>query len=247
MLERHVLRRRYDVSFLQSRWAASSLLTYCSCLKAPLHSSSEFFRDDAHKLNQHYRARSLHDLIPRAYSTDGTCSSDLLCDPNATAYQGTCCSQYGFCGNTDAYCGAGCQSGCPSTTGGSGGSTPRAYSPNGQCGKGNGDLLCDPNSTVYTGTCCSSYGWCGNTTDHCGAGCQSGCDGAAGGTGGSTGTSTTAPVASGTQEPVLGSPSSAPANGGDTTDGTCGAGNGNTVCGNWPNGACCSLYGVIAS
>ncbi len=132
---------------------------------------------------QHYKPRSLHDLVPRAYSQDGSCSHDLLCDPNATAYHGTCCSQYGYCGNTDAYCGDGCQSGC---------------------------------------------------------------DGGAGGTASGTGTSTTAAAASGTQEPVLGSPSSAPTNGGDTTDGTCGAGNGNTVCGNWPNGACCSLYGVIA-
>ena len=29
-----------------------------------------------------------------------------------------------------------------------------------------------------------------------------------------------------------------------TTDGTCGASNGNTVCGNWEKGSCCSLFGV---
>lgn len=69
-------------------------------------------------------------------------------------------------------------------------------------------------------------------------GCQNGC------TGGAPGTGTTAVAASGTGEPVLGKPSTAPATGPDTTDGTCGAGNGNTVCGNWPQGACCSLYGV---
>lgn len=29
-----------------------------------------------------------------------------------------------------------------------------------------------------------------------------------------------------------------------TSDGTCGAGNGGTICGDWPQGGCCSLYGV---
>ena len=37
---------------------------------------------------------------------------------------GLCCSQYGYCGSTNEYCGTGCQSNCPSTTsGGSGGSS----------------------------------------------------------------------------------------------------------------------------
>ena len=29
-----------------------------------------------------------------------------------------------------------------------------------------------------------------------------------------------------------------------TTDGTCGASNGGTICGNWEKGSCCSLFGV---
>lgn len=115
---------------------------------------------------------------------------------------------------------------------------PRGYSPDGKCGPENGGLTCDPRSTVYSGTCCSQYGWCGNTIDFCGAGCTSGC------TIGTRQTATSAVAASTTEEPVLGSPSAAPASGPDTTDGTCGAGNGDTVCGNWPQGACCSLYGV---
>ena len=40
-----------------------------------------------------------------------------------------------------------------------------------------------------------------------------------------------APAAAGTGGPV-------------TTDGTCGASNGNTVCGNWERGSCCSVFGV---
>ncbi|RYF32590.1 MAG: hypothetical protein EOO38_30835 [Cytophagaceae bacterium] len=35
------------------------------------------------------------------------------------------------------------------------------YSTDGKCGPANGNLLCDPNSTVYTGSCCSQYGWVG--------------------------------------------------------------------------------------
>lgn len=35
-------------------------------------------------------------------STDGSCGGTVKCD-------GACCSQYGFCGFTDAHCGTGCQ------------------------------------------------------------------------------------------------------------------------------------------
>lgn len=39
-------------------------------------------------------------------SNDGTCSSGLTC---AGSPYGQCCSQHGFCGTGDAYCGGGCQ------------------------------------------------------------------------------------------------------------------------------------------
>ena len=120
----------------------------------------------------------------------------------------------------------------------------RAYSPDGKCGPDNDGLTCDPNSTIYDGTCCSQYGWCGDTVDYCGAGCISGCPSAASTIPSSASTPEPTASASATQEPVLGKPSTVPTTGPITTDGTCGAGNGNTVCGNWPNGACCSLYGV---
>ena len=111
----------------------------------------------------------------------------------------------------------------------------RAYSPNGKRGPTNEGLLCDPKSNTYIGTCCSEYGWCGNISAHCETGCIFGC---------TDSTTTVVGSPSSTQEPVLGLPSAVAANGGDTTNGTCGVGNGNTVCGDWPNGACCSLYGV---
>ncbi|KAK6331032.1 hypothetical protein TWF718_003223 [Orbilia javanica] len=75
----------------------------------------------------------------------------------------------------------------------------RAFSPDGKCGAQNGGLLCDPNSKVYKGTCCSKYGWCGNSEAHCKGGCQSGC-----------------------ARPVL------PAPGSGTKDGRCGRAFGNT-------------------
>ncbi|KAI1432733.1 carbohydrate-binding module family 18 [Xylaria sp. CBS 124048] len=46
-------------------------------------------------------------------SVDGTCGNGFTCDGSA---YGNCCSQYGFCGSSDDYCLAGCQtkfgSGC---------------------------------------------------------------------------------------------------------------------------------------
>lgn len=50
-------------------------------------------------------------------STDGSCGGTVTC---AGTTWGTCCSQYGYCGNTDAHCGTGCQSdfgtGCTDTS-----------------------------------------------------------------------------------------------------------------------------------
>lgn len=124
------------------------------------------------------------------------------------------------------------------------------YSTDGTCGPNNGNTICDPKSTVYTGTCCSSYGYCGNTAAYCGQGCVSGCDGeAAPTTTNSVGSPTKAPSTTTSGEPVLGTPSTNPSagSGADTTDGSCGASFGNTVCGNWPQGACCSLYGYCGN
>ncbi|CAI9631283.1 unnamed protein product [Alternaria burnsii] len=47
---------------------------------------------------------------PTAVSTDSTCggTSGFTCLGFA---QGECCSQYGYCGNTDGHCGTGCQAG----------------------------------------------------------------------------------------------------------------------------------------
>ena len=208
--------------------------------------------------------RALGDLYPQSFrrsdiaipkelqarapvSTDGTCgrqAGGAICDPNATGYKGTCCSEYGYCGNTEIYCGTGCQSGCttpappPPPTGGGGGT----FRPDGRCGLAEfGGATCA--GSPY-GTCCSSYGYCGNTDGHCGAGCLNGCNG--GGT--NPPTPTNPPTSSSSQEPVLGKPTNAPVTGGtQTPDGSCGLqadGKTSYICGNWPQGGCCSAYGV---
>ncbi|GJM88522.1 hypothetical protein PR202_ga04594 [Eleusine coracana subsp. coracana] len=85
---------------------------------------------------------------------------------------GLCCSQFGYCGVTDDYCGRGCQSQCGVSGRRSGNAAP-VRAP--QCGAQAGGALC-PN-----GLCCSQYGYCGITSDYCGAGCQSQCGVHAGG------------------------------------------------------------------
>lgn len=56
--------------------------------------------------------------IPTPVSTDGTCSSNS--DPDSATCAGSgfgdCCSEYGYCGDTNAYCGTGCQSAFGSCT-----------------------------------------------------------------------------------------------------------------------------------
>ncbi|CBX94899.1 similar to glyoxal oxidase [Plenodomus lingam JN3] len=199
------------------------------------------------------------------YSVDGKCgpsNGNLLCDPKATAYTGTCCSSYGWCGNTPAHCGDGCQSGCnkdtpappapkPSTAG-----TPAAAAPrdDGRCGKDFGGASCDAKGPY--GGCCSSYGYCGSTEGHClvSNGCQNGCkDGnPAPKPVDSPAPAVSRPPSSTTSgEPVLGkptTPATTPTDDGKaTTDGSCGAKFGNTVCGNWAQGSCCSMYGYCGN
>lgn len=94
--------------------------------------------------------------------------------------------------------------------------------------------------TEFGGSIADDLRYCGATPDHClvSAGCQNGC------AGGSISGNSTATSA----EPVIGGATMTPGPAGVvTTDGTCGGANGNTVCGNWPNGPCCSLYGFCGN
>jgi len=111
-------------------------------------------------------------------TTPTNISTDNRCGPsngNTVCPDNKCCSQYGYCGTTSAYCGTGCQSGfgkCTTSTGGSSSSSSgkdytKIVSTDGSCGAGKG--------RCPDGQCCSQYGYCGTTLDHCKAsvGCQS--------------------------------------------------------------------------
>jgi glucan 1,3-beta-glucosidase len=134
-------------------------------------------------------------LIGRAVSPDASCGGTNRYTCAGSPF-GQCCSQYGWCGATAAYCGTGCQSAfgtCgtgstsssskpstasvsspssnPSTSStSSASSTPaKPVSPDGSCG-GTTGYTC---AGLASGTCCSQYGWCGSTSAYCGTGCQS--------------------------------------------------------------------------
>ncbi|KAG7102490.1 hypothetical protein HYQ44_018300 [Verticillium longisporum] len=103
-------------------------------------------------------------------STDGSCdniSTDGACGSNGKTCKesafGDCCSASGFCGASTDHCGAGCQTNAGTCSGGA----SNNISTDGSCGK-NGKLC---KGTTF-GDCCSSGGFCGASTDHCGTGCQ---------------------------------------------------------------------------
>ncbi|TVY68383.1 Lectin-B [Fusarium oxysporum f. sp. cubense] len=99
---------------------------------------------------------------PGSVSPDGSCggTNKFICGGSPF---GDCCSEQGWCGNSTAHCGNNC---LPDfgTCG-----PPSNITFDGQCGA-NGKICLD---SGY-GDCCSGSGWCGDKTDHCGAGCQNG-------------------------------------------------------------------------
>ena len=124
-----------------------------------------------------------HFLNRRAPTPDNTCgnifngnNNGYTCVANA-ANGGACCSPYGYCGSTADYCGSGCQVDFGTCSG----SETVVIDPN-QCGPANNNNKC------VSGLCCSQNGWCGNTTDYCGAGCQTGFGDCTTTTGGGDGT-----------------------------------------------------------
>ncbi|RYP08248.1 hypothetical protein DL764_001982 [Monosporascus ibericus] len=106
---------------------------------------------------------------PTQTSVEGNCGGGITCFGSEF---GDCCSQHGWCGSTAAYCGEGCQSAfgtCDGGSGGGGGGGGGApVSEDGSCGGADG-VTCVGSEF---GNCCSQYGWCGSSVDHCGTGCQ---------------------------------------------------------------------------
>jgi len=155
----------------------------------------------------------------------GTCTGDIpistndKCGPkDGRCPAGKCCSKYGWCGISEKHCSIsqGCQSEfgqcnqnstttTKTTTTKTPSPTTTKISTNGKCGKNDG--VCPK------GECCSKYGWCGHSTDHCSV--KKGCQSAFGSCNNDDSAST-----------VI------------STNGKCGKEHGRC-----PNGYCCSKYG----
>jgi len=85
---------------------------------------------------------------------NGSCNKDCPCK------NGLCCSSYGYCGDSEFYCGTGCVNGpCY------GEKKPDDCPEDGSC---SADCPCPK------GYCCSKYGYCGTGETFCGQGCQGG-------------------------------------------------------------------------
>ncbi|KAI5790232.1 hypothetical protein EDC01DRAFT_616605 [Geopyxis carbonaria] len=100
-------------------------------------------------------------LFKRAtVSPDNTCGFALAGAGNnytcGDTNLGACCSQSGYCGATDDYCGTGCQLDF-------GTCNPESNTDPYVCGPTNSNKSCSG------GQCCSLNGYCGNTTDYCAA------------------------------------------------------------------------------
>ena len=195
-------------------------------------------------------------------TTDGSCGASNGGKVCRGSGFGDCCSSSGYCGASDAFCGAGCQVAYSTCN-----TAASNISTDGTCGSKNGKVC---KGSAF-GDCCSSSGYCGNTTDHCAvaSGCQPGfgsCDQTTGnisidGSCGKNGKtckgsafgnccsssgycgSTTAFCGAGCQS-AFGTCTATPGN--ISTDGTCGAKNGKTCQGS-TFGNCCSSSGYCGS
>ncbi|KAI9644872.1 hypothetical protein NHQ30_006899 [Ciborinia camelliae] len=163
-------------------------------------------------------------VYSRAISPDETCGLAGTKGGGGDGYSCPstlpCCSQNGFCGNTDDYCLStnGCQSqfgNCTSAAAATGGKVVSTDETCGITGAGTAGNTCP------TGECCSNNGYCGTTADYCSAtsGCQSEygkCDAT--------------------------DPNAAPSTGGNNAGGRCGPGVGACA-----SNECCSLAGYCGT
>jgi hypothetical protein len=104
---------------------------------------------------------------PSNASPDGSCGPSNGGTTCTNTAFGSCCSQYGYCGNTAAHCGAGCQTGfgsCDALAG-------PPVSTDGTCSSNSSPQGATCAGSAF-GDCCSEYGYCGGTNAYCGTGCQ---------------------------------------------------------------------------
>ncbi|KAL8364803.1 hypothetical protein RB595_003872 [Gaeumannomyces hyphopodioides] len=154
-------------------------------------------------------------------STSGSCGAaagNATCQGSAF---GNCCSPYGYCGGTAAFCGPGCDpkfGTCDAASGGTNGNISTDGTCGGATASGSGSSGRTCKGSAFGG-CCSRYGFCGDADAFCGGGCQAG----------------------------FGSCSSSPADAKVTQDGSCGKDHGGTTCAGAGFGGCCSAYGYCGS
>ncbi|KAH8123362.1 carbohydrate esterase family 4 protein [Trichoderma asperelloides] len=104
-----------------------------------------------------------------AISEDQRCGSKFGTTCKGSIY-GKCCSYYGYCGSSMKHCGTGCDSrhgDCAVQM------RPRTNlaifnTTNGLCG----DQFSATCKNYENKTCCSKFGFCGNSSAHCAVGCQ---------------------------------------------------------------------------
>ncbi|PNH67393.1 hypothetical protein VD0001_g7828 [Verticillium dahliae] len=98
-------------------------------------------------------------------SPDQTCGGGAAGFTCQGSKYGNCCSFYGFCGSSPAYCGTGCNTGYGTCT-----QLPAGLSDttNGLCGT-RFNASC---KNYGNKNCCSQSGFCGSSAAHCGVGCQ---------------------------------------------------------------------------
>ncbi|TLS22564.1 uncharacterized protein PpBr36_09680 [Pyricularia pennisetigena] len=128
-------------------------------------------------VDQHNRSKQTKPPTRKCPSVHGTCGDSGL--PVSTGGQcgsnghicagfgfGDCCSQWGYCGSTDDYCGAGCQSKFGSCN------ARPDITTDGTCSSNS-----DPEGASCAGSgfgdCYSEWGYCRSTNAYCGTGCQS--------------------------------------------------------------------------
>ncbi|KDN70651.1 putative agglutinin isolectin 1 [Colletotrichum sublineola] len=161
---------------------------------------------------------------------DGTCGGADAYTCKGGAF-GKCCSQYGFCGDSDQYCLNACQPSfgdCSSVN-----VDGKSMSSDGTCA-GAGGFTCQGSSY---GNCCSQWGYCGSSGEYCGNGCQAsfGTCGASGGRAEAATSAVTSAATSAATQTATGIVVS--------PDGSCGGTNRYTC----PTGQCCSKRGYCGT